>query len=128
MTRRERRRQRDGYIDDNTAADGEIVRRPHHLADSVIRREEALATPRFRYGQGYVDSISDPVKQGGWPTQTEGIWPMYNNAVGDPCKCQNGRDGTAPPNDGERALLRGEQRSRSTDGLRCHRHLLSVTR
>jgi hypothetical protein len=34
MTRRERRRQRDAYYDDNVARDGEVVRRPHHLADS----------------------------------------------------------------------------------------------
>jgi hypothetical protein len=95
MTRRERRRQRDGYYESEIAADGEIVRRPHHLADSMIRREEAPA--RFRYGTGYVDSISDPVEQGGWPTQVSGVYPTYNNAVGDPCRCQNGRAGQLHP-------------------------------
>jgi len=96
-TRRRRRRQSDQYADD-VLRDGEFLRVPMTLADSAMRDVIHQKYPPRGYRHGYVfDQISDPATQGGWPTQVSGIVPMYNNAVGDPCKCRNGKAGTLQP-------------------------------
>jgi hypothetical protein len=105
MDERKRRKRNDSYVDD-VLRDGEVLHVPVHLADSRnipwprSRFTPANdAAPMFHFfAKGYcLDQISDPVTQGGWPTQVEGVYPMYNNAVGDPCKCRNGKPGTLRP-------------------------------
>jgi hypothetical protein len=98
-TRRRRRRQHDQYADD-VLRDGEFLRVPMMLADSgqSLRDVVHQKYPPRGYRRGYVhDQISDPTTQGGWPTQVSGIVKMYNNSVGDPCRCRSGEAGTLQP-------------------------------
>jgi hypothetical protein len=96
-TSRRRRRQSDQYADD-VLRDGEFLRVPMTLADSAMRDVVHQKYPPRGYRRGYTfDQISDPVTRGGWPTQVSGIVPMYNHAVGDPCRCRSGESGTLQP-------------------------------
>jgi hypothetical protein len=97
-TRRRRRRQSDQYADD-VLRDGEFLRVPMTLADSAMRDViHQTYPPRGGYRRGYVyDQISNPVEEGGWPTQAQNLVPMFGHAAGEPCRCVNGRPGTLRP-------------------------------
>jgi hypothetical protein len=132
-TRKQRRRARDAYLDDlNIAADGEVVRVPHYLADSAGASNWLARPPVIRYGRGYcVDAASglildqrnggnqSPFKVGAvptsyyedlprgeaFPTQSGGTFPAYNNEIGAACECANGKAGTLQPHPSTSSML-----------------------